>query len=395
MRFNAVLSNQQHPEYGVATIPFPIPKDEYENVLVLLEPLEIGDAMRQDCRIEEIRSDWQVLKQMETTQANLDELDYLAKRLDSFDDYEMTQFQGMASRLKLYGAEELINLSFCCQDVTVVTNFEDFDAIGRRHFLMLNGGCAVSKEMQNKYFRQLALNLIESEVGRVTPYGVVYDNNFEMSQLYDGRHFPQYLYESCVLEVEMRPHNAPEDSPGTFLCLPLTQTQIERAMLRTGINCYADMRLRFMGSELPVEIEVVLDMEHTSLTELNELCRVVEPLTPLARTRLGAAVLLAQPESASQVRQLAENLDQFDFVLGVQTPQEYGKYMIKESENFEYDENLEDYYDFEKYGRERMEHEGGVFNQRGYIAYQGTLSLDELMMDDPVQEQGMEMGGME
>ena len=25
----AVLSNKQHPEYGVATVPFPIVKDEY------------------------------------------------------------------------------------------------------------------------------------------------------------------------------------------------------------------------------------------------------------------------------------------------------------------------------------------------------------------------------
>ena len=94
-------------------------------------------------------------------------------------------------------------------------------------------------------------------------------------------------------------------------------------------------------------------------------------------------------------RQLAENLDQFDYVYGVQTPGEYGEYMIKESGNFEYDENLGEYYDFEKYGLQRMEQEGGVFNQRGYIAYLGTLSLDELMMDDPAQEHGMEMGGME
>ena len=366
MQFQVVLSNPQHPEYGVATIPFPIPKEEYENTLALLEPLEIGDAMRQDCRIEEVRSDWQVLTQMETTQANLDELDYLAKRLDSFDNYEMTQFQGMASRLKLYGVEELINLSFCCQEVTVVTNFDDFDAIGRSHFLTLNGGCAVSEGMHNKDFRQLALDLIEGEVGRVTPYGVVYDSNFEMAQLYDGRHFPQYLYESCVLEVEMRPRNAPVDSPGTFLCLPLTQTQIERAMLRTGVDCFGNMSLRFMGSELPEEVDVALDFANESLSELNEMCCTIEPLSPTEREKLGAVTLLAQPEYALQIRHLAENLDQFEFVPGVKSPAEYGRYMIQESGYFEYDENLAEYYDFEKYGLQRLEQDDGVFNQRGY-----------------------------
>ena len=29
MMLEAVLSNADHPEYGVATIPFPIPKDLY------------------------------------------------------------------------------------------------------------------------------------------------------------------------------------------------------------------------------------------------------------------------------------------------------------------------------------------------------------------------------
>lgn len=238
MQFQAVLANAQYPEYGVATVPFPIKNSDYDDIIALLEPLEIGDAVRQDCRIEEIRSDWTALKQMETTQANLDELDYLAKRLDSFDDYEMTQFQGMASRLDLHGVDELINLTFCCQEVTVITDFNDQAAHGRRHFLTMQGGCASVKEADSVDGEGIARQLIDYQAGRVTPYGVVYDNNFEMAQFYDGRHFPQYLYESCVLEVEMRPRNAPENSPGTFLCLPLTQTQIERAMLRTGVDCY-------------------------------------------------------------------------------------------------------------------------------------------------------------
>lgn len=30
MMIQAVLSNADHPEYGVATIPFPIPKEQYD-----------------------------------------------------------------------------------------------------------------------------------------------------------------------------------------------------------------------------------------------------------------------------------------------------------------------------------------------------------------------------
>ena len=45
----AVLSNPVHPEYGVATIPFPIPHDQYAHCMELLEALEIGDAVKADC----------------------------------------------------------------------------------------------------------------------------------------------------------------------------------------------------------------------------------------------------------------------------------------------------------------------------------------------------------
>ena len=49
MMFQAVLSNRTHPEYGVATIPFPIPHDQYAHCMELLEALEIGDAVKVDC----------------------------------------------------------------------------------------------------------------------------------------------------------------------------------------------------------------------------------------------------------------------------------------------------------------------------------------------------------
>ena len=56
MMIQAVLGNPHHPEYGVATIPFPIPHDQYAHCMELLEALEIGDAVKADCKVEEIDS---------------------------------------------------------------------------------------------------------------------------------------------------------------------------------------------------------------------------------------------------------------------------------------------------------------------------------------------------
>ena len=56
MMIQAVLGNPNHPEYGVATIPFPIPRDQYAHCMELLEALEIGDAVKADCKVEEVDS---------------------------------------------------------------------------------------------------------------------------------------------------------------------------------------------------------------------------------------------------------------------------------------------------------------------------------------------------
>ena len=74
MVIQAVLGNPHHPEYGVATIPFPIPHDQYAHCMELLEALEIGDAVKADCKVTKIDSFYTVLKRAEMLTVNVEEL---------------------------------------------------------------------------------------------------------------------------------------------------------------------------------------------------------------------------------------------------------------------------------------------------------------------------------
>lgn len=75
MIISVVLENPDHPEYGVATIPFPIPNEEYDHCVELLEALEIGDAVKADCKVISIDSYYSVLERMEGLPINVEELD--------------------------------------------------------------------------------------------------------------------------------------------------------------------------------------------------------------------------------------------------------------------------------------------------------------------------------
>ena len=393
MMIRAVLGNPNHPEYGVATIPFPIPRDQYAHCVELLEALEIGDAVKVDCKVERIDSFYTVLKRTEMLTVNVEELNYLAKRLDSFDTGEAAQFQAMAHKLELFELKDLINLTFCCQQATVITDFSDLAAVGRDHYMNLHGGSASVDELNALDGKKTARQLIESGSGTITPYGVVYDNGMKLEQVYDGRFFPCYYYEPNAITVAVTAKSEPEDTEHiTWLFLPMVQEEIDRALLRGGITDPSEIRLSLEDSWIPHEVLDLLDMDHVDISELNALVQALDEFSDMSIRKYAAAAVMARPHTTEQAKHLAENLDLFDFAPSASTPEEYGKYMIQQSGRFEYDENLDAFYDYEKYGTERMNEEDGMFTDRGYITYKGYTSMEEVMNGS--QSSRMEMGGM-
>ena len=252
-----VLSNAAHPEYGQVTIPFPIPVMEYERTLELLAAMELGVRLKRDCRV--------------------DELDYLARRLDGFDDYEAAQFQAMAVRLGTFDMTDFINLTFCCQQATVITSFSDLEDIGKAHILTLHGGHMPVDELEQVDGRAEALELILNEHGTVTPYGVVYDNGMELEQLYtEGGPFPDYLDREFVILLEA----SSGEGQSTLLILPDSPARLERLLCRTGIRDSPQVHSRVADSTLPDEVIRSIPAERLSINGLNRLCRAAERIAP-------------------------------------------------------------------------------------------------------------------
>lgn len=396
MQFHAIISNPAHPEYGVVTIPFPLPREEYDHSMEVLSALEIGDAVRQDCKVDGLTDCYPVLKRLEGQTVNVDELDYLAKRLDSFCKGEDAQFQAMAEKLDLTDIRDMINLTFCCQQATVITDFSNLERIGRDHYMNLNGGCASTEELEHLDGEETAHLLIDSGAGIVTPYGVVYDNGMKLEPLYDGRRFPAYLYNPPLLALEA----ASGDGNTTgLLCLPMPECQLERFIRRAELE-RPDVHLEVGIDALPEKVSDALELEGLTADDIyglnSFLCKAIEFFNDYGMSKLNAAVLLADTSGTASLCRLAENIDMFDFIPNVHTPEEYGRYMIQQSGHFEYDENLEDFYDYVKYGEYHMCQEGGQFNEFGYIAFKGDITLEEFMLDSSEGEhQVPRMGGMQ
>ena len=397
--FEAKLKSRSQPKLGALAVTFPIPEERYENVILALQNLQIGGVRKQDCCIDSIRApDCPALLRMTNTMANVDELDWLGKQLESFDRYELLQFNAAVERFGLSAADELIDLSFCARDVTVVSDFNDLELVGKRHYLTVHGACD-PKEPENLDGTETALALISGQPGYVTQFGVVYDNGIKLEQAYDRKHLPPiWMAANSILELKIRATGEDDPKKQEWVQLPASRMKLERAMLRAGIPSCGEMQMLVSDSRFPDEVECAVDFEYESLFELNRLCHACSGFKEQDFKKLGAVCQMAKPTCAANIRQLAENLDQFDFAPNVHTPEELGKYMIQQSGHYEYDENLEDFYNYGDYGVKRMLQEDGVFVDRGYVSYHGTLTLEELMWDDPAesyhQEQEANMEGM-
>ena len=88
---------------------------------------------------------------------------------------------------------------------------------------------------------------------------------------------------------------------------------------------------------------------------------------------------MSNPQSATEMTALVQNLGLFDFVPGIHSPREYGEFMIRESGHFDLDDDLMPFIDYEAYGQKQINAEGGVFNARGYVFYRGVQKLKELI----------------
>ena len=238
-----VLSNAEYPEYGSIPLEFPIPDEQYDHTVAQLEKLGIGSVQNSDCKIVTLNSWYTVLEPLAGQTVNMDELDYLAKRLEGFDDYEASQFQTMASKLQLSNIHDFINLTFSSQQVTVVAEFSDLEQIGRNHIITIHGNGMPSEEYQQIDGKAEALKLLRSGNGSVTPYGVVFDNEMKLQPLYDGRHFPPYLYEPCQLTIEIRLADGSTGASG-YLYFPTPDQQLARTLERAGATDAADSRMQ-------------------------------------------------------------------------------------------------------------------------------------------------------
>lgn len=80
--------------------------------------------------------------------------------------------------------------------------------------------------------------------GKITPYGVLYENGMQLEPVYVKGVFPTYIDREYLIEVGLEPAPAtPADKPPTTLLLPMQERRLERLLERGGYQTAEDTRI--------------------------------------------------------------------------------------------------------------------------------------------------------
>ena len=89
------------------TVTLPIESEDYDRVIRQLDGLAIGSAKWRDCGFVTVMDGPDVLNRLEDSEINIEELDYLAKRLDSFTASELATYSALALKHDLTDMTDL------------------------------------------------------------------------------------------------------------------------------------------------------------------------------------------------------------------------------------------------------------------------------------------------
>ena len=368
---------------------FPI-EDDLMN-FVLEESQMPTDTTKQVFRVESILfpQDLSVLRGKEV---NLDEMNYLAKRFDSFMDYEMEQFFAAVKFTKADNLKDMINLTFNLDKFTLIKDVGDMVKVGRDYVLNTQGVIPDDSKYDDKY-AEIGRAILSSGKGIVTDKGLLFVEDEPIHETYDGQVFPAYPYEDFILGIDI---NYNDNTETVFL--PTSDLAIEKAARRLGASCADDCKIR-IEDENP-NYDVLSDrfrelFERDGVFKLNKLLKTLFD-EDIDMDKLNAAIDYTHAKSANDICVLVNHIDDFELIKDIDEDDydEVGRYYLNKSDEYTLSEDLEEYFDFYEFGEHIADEKSGEFIPEGFMYYDGDLSLDYILDEFDGLDDEMSMGGL-
>lgn len=312
------------------------------------------------CKLIEVRDKGNPIAPFIGQIVNLDEVNFLAKRMESLTDYERNVMEAYVTERGVEEIKDLINLTFSLKGLSLITDFSDGEQVGKR--LYLDEFLGMSEEESRQInFTEFAEKTFAEQSCKILPYGVWVEHGFEMQEVYNGRTFPLYCYDSdkvAALEIE----NQRGDTE--YLYLPTDICSVNKMKARLQVQDFWQCKVKEVHNfhipdsilPRPEDIKCIED-----LTFFNELCQNICRFDEQKMKQLSMAVEFVGVKDFTDMTYIARTLSEFE----IHSDEEYGKYLVSDEGLFDVDDLLLSHIDYAGLARDKRQ---GTLTDSGYVS---------------------------
>jgi len=362
-------------EYHIHQLTFPCREVEITDALIALNSdndLSKGVFISQMIEPEE-------LNVLENQFIDLDELNYLAKRMESFfGEVEFSQFYEALKHEEFAEMKDIINLTFNMNRYPLIQDISDVAKIGREYLLVTQGALPTG-DLDNPCYAEKGRELIQSGKGIFTEHGMLFvDEDTPFQELYDGEVFPFYLCDSDYVLTVILEYNDKQE----LISLPCEEIAIHKASKRLKAPNVDSLTLklegvRFHDSEWEQRFEDIL--REQGISEANLLCRTISN-HDMDLNKLSALVNYTNVEEVRDIIKLVEHEDCFHFFESCGDFEAVAKKFIADDpQEYYVSDALEDYIDYEQFGEDMDRDHDGKFVREGYVCMANGERLEDVL----------------
>ena len=174
---------------------------------------------------------------------------------------------------------------------------------------------------------------------------------------------------------------------GEYLKFPATTEEVQALLKRIGIDgvLYEEIFITDYETDIPGLYDLL--GEYESIDELNFLASLLDDLEEWEVEKFAAAVDFGEYNSVKDLINLTQNLDCFEFYPGIEDEEDLGRFYIEEMCTLEIPDHLQNYIDYEAYGRDMNMDEDGRFTDGGYVVRTGDSFTEHYSGRDDLPEE--------
>ncbi len=369
-------------------VKFPCAESEYQSVCKELE-LKDNYAFVRD--VVEPKA----LALKKDTFVNLDEINYLAKRMDSFDQKELFSFFAAVEAGDYISTKDLINLTFNLNCYTLIRDLSNLKSVGRNYVLCREVAISAD-ELEKMDLEKIGRELLSTGKGIPTKYGLIFRNeNVAFEEVYKGKGFPPYYFTGGeVLGVEVK-KNGEKD----YIYFPCEKTEIERALQRIGAGDISECNkgIDFCGGDKEWEKYCNDLLQKNDIESLNAISSAINRLSSNSDAisenlyKLSSVMEFAGVtfDDTVKVIRLARCLEEFCYYREMKDDEMLGR-TLKEQEYCDIPDSMDKYMDYERYARDFLEEKGGAYTKNGDVVYlREDQSLSEILGENDIKVGGI------